>query len=109
MPSQYLNCDHCQATLGAETVTGQHTPTFGDTPDLVAYAKRLGWSIEPGLDLCPKCVRFTYDEHDERRILDAIQDPVKRRLVELIFLYASEGPGLTEAEFNEIQELARDS
>ena len=50
---------------------------------------------------------FTYTEKDEKRILDAIQDPVKRRLVELIFQYASEGPGLTEAEFNEIQELTK--
>lgn len=48
---------------------------------------------------------FTYTDQDEQRILDAIQDPVKRRLVELIFLYASDGPGLTEEEFNEIQEL----
>lgn len=107
MPSQYLNCDHCQETIGAEDVADQRTSTLGGTPALITYAKRLGWSIEPGLDLCPKCVRFTYDEHDEQRILNAIQDPVKRRLVELIFQYASDGPGLAVAEFNEIQELTK--
>lgn len=107
MSSQYLNCDHCQESIGAEDVSGLSPSSLGDTPPLIAYAKRLGWSIEPGLDLCPKCVRFTYDEHDEQCILNAIQDPVKRRLVELIFQYASEGPGLTVAEFNEIQELTK--
>jgi hypothetical protein len=70
---------------------------LGDTPALIAYAKRLGWSIEQGLDLCPKCAHSTYDEHDERRILNAIQDPIKRRLVELIFQYASDGPGLNRS------------
>lgn len=65
MLSQYLNCDHCQASIRAEDVADQRTPILGDTPDLVAYAKRLGWSIEPGLDLCPECARFTYDDEDE--------------------------------------------
>lgn len=58
MPSQYLNCDHCQATLGTEVVTGQRTPTFGDTPDLVAYAKSLGWVVDYALDLCPECAEL---------------------------------------------------
>ena len=107
MSSQYLNCDHCQATLKAEAVTGQRPSTFSDPPDLVAYAKQLGWSIQPGLDLCPKCVRFTYDDEDEKRILESITDPVKRRLVELIFSYASQCGGLYEKDFNEIQELAQ--
>ena len=50
---------------------------------------------------------FTYTDQDEQRILDAIQDPVKRRLVELIFLYASQCGGLYEKDFNEIQELCK--
>ena len=48
---------------------------------------------------------FTYTDQDEQRILDTIQDPVKRKLVELIFSYASQCGGLDEQDFNEIQEL----
>ena len=50
---------------------------------------------------------FTYNDQDEKRILESITDPVKRRLVELIFLYASDSAGLTEADFKEIQELCK--
>ena len=51
---------------------------------------------------------FTYNDQDEKRILDSIQDPVKRRLVEMLFYQASTyGPGLSEAEFNEVKELAK--
>ena len=50
---------------------------------------------------------FTYTDQDEQRILDAIQDPVKRRLVELTFRYASQCGGLYEKDFNEIQELTK--
>lgn len=50
---------------------------------------------------------FTYVEDDERRIFNAIKDPVKRRLVGLIFLYANDGPGITERDFNEIQEITK--
>ena len=50
---------------------------------------------------------FTYDDQDEKRILEAITDPVKCRLVELVFKYASDGAGLTETDFKEIQELTK--
>ena len=50
---------------------------------------------------------FTYTDQDEKRILESITDPVKRRLVELIFSYASQCGGLYEKDFNEIQELAQ--
>jgi hypothetical protein len=50
---------------------------------------------------------FTHNDEDETHILDAIQNPVKCRLVELVFQYASAGPGLTEAEFKEIQEIVK--
>lgn len=45
MPSQYLKCDHYNATIGAKEVAKHRTPTFGDTPDLIAYAKELGWEL----------------------------------------------------------------
>jgi hypothetical protein len=50
---------------------------------------------------------FTHNDEDETHILDAIQNPVKCRLVELVFQYASAGPGLTEAEFKEIKEIVK--
>lgn len=50
---------------------------------------------------------FTYSDQDEKAILESIQDPVKRRLVELIFLYASDGAGLLEKDFKEIKEICK--
>lgn len=50
---------------------------------------------------------FTYSEQDEKTILESIHDQVKRRLVELIFLYASDSAGLLEEDFNEIKEICK--
>lgn len=107
MSSQYLKCDHCNATIGAEEVAKHSTPTFGDTPDLIAYAKELGWELSDGDDRCPWCADrlFTYDDEDVKRVLDDAAGPSLRRLAELAFEYAAQAGGFTRGEFTEVHRL----
>lgn len=59
MASQYIKCDTCGATLGAEQVIKDRHVGFGDTPELLRKAVDLGWKIEGNTHICPQCVKET--------------------------------------------------
>jgi len=51
---------------------------------------------------------FTYSDKDEARILEGITDPVIKQLVQLVFDYASQAGGLSEADFIKIEQLVKE-
>jgi hypothetical protein len=50
-------------------------------------------------------MEFTYNDQDEQRILFSITDPIIKRLVEMLFDQACNGPGLSKQEFDELEQL----
>lgn len=57
MPSQYIKCDTCGKTLGAEQVIKDRHVGVGDTPALLKAAESFGWRVQGDMHTCPTCVQ----------------------------------------------------